>query len=423
MLQYFVWLVTFVSLWVTLVLLNYVALPPNEVRGLRQASLAIPERKERLRSFPKVSIAVPVYNEEEGIIKTLKSLIYADYPSDKKEIVIVNDGSIDKTSELVREFMKNHPNIILIDKPNGGKASAVNSALDIATGELFAVIDADSRIEKGAVKALASHFANQKTGAVISRIRVDSPKNSLERIQRFEYIMSSLTRLLMRNFGTLAITHGVLSMFRTNTLRQVGGFVKDRNNLTEDFEIALRMRRHGYLVEMEPCAVGYTCVPNTIKSVWRQRVRWSRGYIYNMWNYRDLFFAKGQGVFGVFQLPMNVLAVLLLILNVILISFDLLHRFFDFVVRSITLPDYFWTILDFPSVKEFMLGRNIQVTLPVALSLILGIYLIFAAHRLFNERFKHFVPMLAYILLMPYFMAANWIASVVQEVVKTKRKW
>ena len=408
MLQYVVGTITFVSLWVTLVLLNYVADGP---------------RTERAKRFPLVSIVIPAYDEQDSILKTVQSLLDADYP--KKEIIVVSDGSTDNTVRVVRKFMKQHPGIQLIDKKNGGKASAVNAGLAVARGELFAVMDADSRIDPQAIRALIPHFSNPQAGAVITRIRVDKPILFLERMQRFEYIMSSLTRFMMRNFGTLAITHGVMTMFRTKTLRELGGFVKDRNNITEDFEIALRLRRHGFLVEMEPKAIGYTRVPRTVHSVWRQRLRWSRGYLYNMMNYRDLFFAKGQGVFGAFQLPMNVIGVLLLVLNVGLISFDVMHRSFDFLRRSLSLPDYFWnTILDFPSLKEFILARNIQVTIPVLLSLVLGIYLVVVAHRLFNERIgKQIFPALVYVMVVPYFTAANWISSIAHEVVRTKRKW
>ena len=410
MLQYLIWAVTFVSLWVTIVLLNYIADAP---------------KRARLSHYPLISIGIPAYNEEEGVIKTIKSLLAADYPNSKKEIIVVNDGSTDNTAKVIRQFIKSHHEVKFISKPNGGKASAVNAALKVAKGEFFAVIDADSRIDRNAIKELLPHFENNKTGAVITRIRVDTPQSFLERMQRFEYIMSSLTRFMMRNFGTLAITHGVLSMFRTNVLRKIGGFVQDRNNITEDFEIALRLRRAGFVVEMEPNAIGYTSVPQSVRGVWRQRLRWSRGYIHNMLRYKDLFFSEKQGVFGAFQLPMNVLAVLLLILNVSLISYDFLDRGLNFLRRSFTLPDYFWnTVFDLPSVKELVLAHNIQIGLPVMLSFVLGLYLIFAAHRIFGERLrKEFAPAITYVLVMPYFSTVNWISSIFHEVVKSKRKW
>ncbi len=408
MLQYVLWGISFITLWLIIVWLNF---------------LYSESRPVRVKVWPKVTFAIPAHNEEATIVKTLSSLIDADYPS--KEIIVVDDGSTDSTADVVRGFIKTHPDVKLIVKRKGGKASAINAALRTASGELFGVIDADSRILPDAVKKMVPHVLDENVGAVISRIRVDKPGNFLERMQYFEYIMSSMTRFIMNNFGTLAITHGALSLFRVGLLRKLGGFVRDKNNLTEDFEIALRLKYNGYSIVMEPDALSYTVAPGTMSALWRQRMRWSRGYIYNLWNYRSMFFSRKHGIFGVFQLPVNVLAVLLLIGNVGIIAYDLLNRTFDFVFRSLTIPDYFInSILDWPSMSEFILGMNIQVYLPIFLAFVFGIYLILFAHRLFNERLrKHVAPLVAYTLVMPYFSTLNWANSIWKEAIRARRKW
>src|SRR3989344_1634652 len=275
MIQYFIWAVTFITLWLTIVWLNFLV-----------CDRTTPERK----NLPKITFGIAAWNEEKTILRTVKSILQADYPANKKEIIVVNDGSTDNTANVVKTFIKEHNCVKLVNKPNGGKASAINTAIDLATGEIFAVLDADSRISPDALNKMIPHFLDKKTGAVISRIRVDEPKNFLQIMQRFEYVMSSMTRFIMNNFGTLAITHGALSIFKTSTLRKIGGFVRDKENITEDFEIALRLRKNRYNVVMEPSAVSYTHVPETIKGVWKQRLRWSRGYIYNMWQYRSMIF-------------------------------------------------------------------------------------------------------------------------------------
>ena len=138
-----------------------------------------------------------------------------------------------------------------------------------------------------------------------------------------------------------------------------------------------------------------------------------------------MFFSSKHGLFGMFQLPVNVLAVILLIANVSIVAYDLSDRFTEFAIRSVTIPDYFWTtMLDFPTIKEFFLARDIQITLPLILSFVLGIYLIVFAHRFFKEELRrHITSAIAYMIVMPYFTTANWIVSVAKEVSRSKRKW
>jgi len=411
MMQYVLWGISFVTLWLTLVWLNFL--------------YAEPAKKRKFSVYPKISFGIPAFNEAETILRTVKSILAADYPSNKKEIIVVDDGSTDSTAGIVKKFAIKHPEVLLISKKNGGKASALNVALKNATGEFFAVVDADSRISANSVKKSLSNFTDKKIGAVISRVRVDKPKNFLERIQRFEYIMSSMVRKIMCNFGTLYMTPGVLSVYHIDVLRKVGGFTKDKHNLTEDLEIAMRLKYNGYLIKMEPESITYTHVPNTFSELWRQRMRWARGYIYNHLNYRDMFFSKRHGMYGFFQMPLNVLAVLLLVANIGIIVYDLSDRVFDFVFRSLTIPDYFFRqIMDWPTLQQFVLARNIQVYLPIIISFILGTYLIIFAHRLFKEQFRRqFAPLVSYIIVMPYFSTVNWLSSIWQEVTRSKRKW
>ena len=411
MLQYVLWGVSFVTLWITLVWLNFL--------------YAEPAPKKKFSDYPKITFGIPAHNEEATILKTVKSILDADYPSAKREIIVVDDGSTDSTASVVREFAASHPEVRLISQKNGGKASALNTALENASGDFFAVVDADSRIAPESIKKSLPNFTEDSIGAVISRVRVDEPRNFLERIQRFEYIMSSMIRKIMCNFGTLYMTPGVLSIYRTSLLSRLGGFTRDNNNLTEDLEIAMRLKHNGYLIRMEPESITYTHVPSTLSALWRQRIRWARGYIYNHIKYRDMFFSRKHGVYGFFQMPLNVLAVILLVGNIGIIAYDLLNRGFDFVFRSITINDYFWTrITDLPTIQQFILARNIQVYLPIFIGFVLGVYLIYFAHRLFKEQFrKQITPLLTYMIVMPYFSTLNWVSSIVQEVSRTKRKW
>lgn len=413
MLQYILWIILFFTLWLTIIWLH--CLFTEE-----------PQKKE-LKKYPKITLGISAFNEQKTIEKTIKSIIEAEYPNDKKEIIAVNDGSTDNTQQIVEELIRKNPdqNIILINQKNQGKAAGMNTALKKATGEYFAVLDADSRMSKNGIKLLLPYFYNDKIGAVISRVKVESPNKILEKIQFFEYVMSSMIRKLMSLIGTLHITPGVLSTYKTETLRKVGGFTKDRNNLTEDMEIALRLISKGYKIEMQPESITYTIVPKGLKKLWKQRIRWARGYIYNMWAYRKLMLSTKHGIFGIFQMPINVIIVITLIVNVIIIMINLLDKSTEFIYRSATINGYFIRkITEIPTTNELVLAQNYRILLPIGIVTLLGFYLIWQSHRKFNEKIsKNITGAIAYFLFIPYFTTINWISSIFQEVFKTKRKW
>ena len=217
----------------------------------------------------------------------------------------------------------------------------------------------------------------------------------------------------------------MLSTYRTAVLRKIGGFCHDRNNLTEDFEIALRLKKNGYNIKMADDAITYTRAPDSLKALWKQRVRWYRGYIYNNIRYRSMFFNKENGLFGVFQMPVNVLALALLLVNMIIIGSQIWRDLFNFIYRSFTIPDYFTSILtEWPTLKEFVIGRNLQITLPLILIVFIGIWMILRAHKMFEEKLlENIMAGLTYTFVLPYFTAANWFSALFNELFKTKRKW
>ncbi|MBW2986675.1 glycosyltransferase [Candidatus Woesearchaeota archaeon] len=413
MLQHVLWAILFVTLWLTIIWISVL--------------YAEEPKKAKLKRYPKVTIGIPAYNEAKTIGKTVDSIVKADYPKEKLEIIIVNDGSKDNTAKVAQEIIKKNKGykILLINKANGGKSSAVNAAIDAATGEFFAVVDADSRINSDAIKLVIPHFGDAEVGAVISRVRVDVQSKLLERIQFFEYIMSNMIRKLMAVIGTLAITPGVLSVYRTETLRELGGFTNDRNNLTEDMEIAMRLKYHGYKIEMETKSTTHTLAPMDMKTLWKQRIRWARGYIFNMWKYRSMLFSKKHGLFGVFQMPINILVVFLLITNISIIAYSFIDRMIEFTLRSTTIKGYFWTtLIEIPTLQELFLAQNLRIMIPIIMATVLGFFLILQAHKKFNERVTHnLIGAVGYFLFIPYFTTANWISSIFQEVLKTKRKW
>lgn len=412
MIQYILWIISFFTLWITVVWLTYIS-SNKEVK--------------KLKRFLSLTIAIPAYNEENNLEKTINSISKADYPKDKIKMIIVNDGSTDNTEEVALNIIKKYKNldIRLINKKNGGKASAINVALEKASTELFAVLDADSRIEKSSIKILVGNFEDPKTGAAISRIKIDSPKKMIEKIQRFEYIMSALLRKIMSTIGTLSMTPGVLSIYKTDLLKKVGGFTKEKENLTEDLEIAMRLKYKGYEIIMDHNSIAYTTAPDTLTKLWRQRIRWSRGYIYNHLKYKDMFLSKKHGLFGLFQLPVNAIAILLLIINVSIISIMFIKDTTEFIIRCFTINGYFinW-LIETRSIKEFILSTNMHIWIPLLIASLLGFYMVYKAHKQFREKiFRNALPIVAYFIFIPYFITANWISSIIKEIFRMKRHW
>jgi len=410
MIEYVLWTIAFIALFLTIVWINIM--------------YSHKEKKEQKSKTPLVSIAIPAFNEEEGIESTLESVVRLDYPENKLEIIIINDGSTDKTAQRIKNFIKKNPgsNIKLINKKNEGKAAALNTALEICKGELFACVDGDTTVDKDSLKNMMWRFQKKNTAAVISTIKVKNPDNMYGKIQRMEYLMAVLMRNLMTFTKTLHVTPGALSVYRTKILIKHGGF--DKNNITEDFEIAMRLKSLDYDVELEKNSVVYTNVPSNINSFWRQRIRWSRGFIHNHVKYKHMVLNKKHGNMGMFQLPLNIIAPILLITSIVVIAYMSISKLYEFGIRSVLIKGYFQThLLTFPSFKEMILGQNLKIVFPIIIGSILGIYLFYMAHKMNNEKIKNPGSTALYFLALPYMIASYWITAIIQEIMKIKKQW
>lgn len=373
------------------------------------------ERGKKL-VLPSVSVVVPVYNEEKTLGKTLRSLLAVDYPRDKLEVIVVNDGSTDNTEKVARSFSR----VVYIEQKNKGKAAAMNAGLRKATGELFSCLDADSFVKKDALKKNVQHFFDPRVGGVICAIKVYNPRRFIEKLQRFEYIMSVLIRKLMARVHALFITPGVMSVYRTNVLRSLGGF--SEGNLTEDFEMALRLHKHHYDVKIETEGVGYTIVPQTWRALFQQRVRWFRGFIYNVWNYRGLFFHKDYGVLGSFQLPIAVLGVAILLITMGLIGLKFLRAFFYRVLDFLNLGWDVFKLIEPPTFRSF-LSLDYMLIFPLVVGLGFVLFFLFKAHRESRERFRYPFSFLFYLWYYSIMLALCWTTAIIKETFKTKRQW
>ena len=415
--QYVLWVASFIGLWMTIVWLSILFLQDTDTK----------EKSLSTAQLPSVTIVVPVFNGKNVVLRTLESIKNLDYPPQKLETIVVDDGSSDTSAAVVQQFISLNQNmkvVLIRQAANKGKGASVNVALARASGDFFQVMDCDCRTEPNALRRMIACFHDVRVAAVIPTIKVETPRTAFEYGQRVEYIMSNLLRHLLSRMNTLFLTCA-MAVFRTRVLRSVGGFDGNKQNLTEDLEIALRLRSKKYVTTMAYDAVAYTHVPKTFYAVWRQRERWFRGFLYNHNKYKSMIGNPDYGLFGLFQLPLNILGVLVLLVTTVFVTYGGLTNFWDFLARSLTINGYFWNhVLDFPTTKELLLGQDVQVVLPLMFGTALGIWLIVLAHKGVQEKVLRYAAHIwLYFLVSPYLTALHWLNSIFKELVRAKRKW
>lgn len=312
--------------------------------------LAFFENQSKLKSKessyePIITVAVPAYNEERTLKKTVESILALDYPKEKLQVIIIDDGSKDDTLKIARRFER--LGVKVITKQNTGKGDSLNVALKAAKGELFTCLDADSFVNADCLKKMVSYFDDKRVMAVTPSLKVYQPRGLLRRIQSIEYLLGVYLRKVFAYFDAIHVTPGPFTVYRKSFFDKYGGY--DADNLTEDIEIALRIQSKGYRIENAIDACVWTTAPQKWAPLSIQRKRWYVGFMENVITYKHLFSPKYKDL-GLFILPGSfisvALAIILLvyivslmltdwykgILNLMAINFDLkslLHWNFD----------------------------------------------------------------------------------------------
>jgi cellulose synthase/poly-beta-1,6-N-acetylglucosamine synthase-like glycosyltransferase len=249
--------------------------------------------------LPAVSIIVPAYNEESTIAHSIASLRKIDYPAKKLEIIIVSDGSKDRTSKIVRENLKKDDNIIFLDnRQNKGKAACLNQAILLSKGEFVACMDADSEVATDILIKTLPYFQDRKVGAVTVSVEVKDPKNLLEKIIDIEYIIGlSLSLKALSFINAVHVTPGPFSIYRRTAIEKVGLF--DITSITEDLEIAYRIQKHRFRIENCTTTKVRTVIPRTLKSLYVQRKRWYSGALLTLMKHKEMIFNSRMGLFSI----------------------------------------------------------------------------------------------------------------------------
>ncbi len=370
-----------------------------------------------VKKYPSVTIIVPCWNEETTVSKTIHSLLNLDYPKDKLNILIVDDGSTDNTWQVVQKFA-NHPQIKLHTKENGGKYTALNYGLSKMTTDLVGCLDADSYVHKDALKQIVVYFQDKGVMAVAPSIKLWEPKTILQLLQKVEYSFGIFTRKLYHYMHAIYITPGPFSIFRKEVFEKLGGYRHAHN--TEDIEIALRMQKNGMRLAHAHTAIVYTVPPKTIRKLLKQRVRWSQGFIENAKDYREMFFRKQYGNVGMLILPMASISIISVVFVSIVSILGILQSLTTTFVRIQTIGfDYHFHMWNF---DWFYVNTQFVALIGIVVSLG-SISMIVMSKRLSEGKFEMGMDLIYYLTLY-IFIAPLWYGKAAyNSLLKIKPTW
>ncbi len=257
----------------------------------------IKRAKSIKRYRPLVSVMVPAWNEEVGILGTIESILKSSYR--KVEIIIVNDGSTDNSDRMIREFVEKyyneHPSprrrieIVYHYKQNGGKGAALNTAIELSRGEILMSIDADCIVMPDAIRNFVRYFADPKVMAAVGNVKVGNTRTIIGVIQYLEFLFSFYFKKADSLMDTIYIIGGAAGAFRRKALDVVG--VYNTKNITEDIDLSLRVQVAGFKIVYASDAVVYTEGASELRCLMKQRLRWKRGRFETFFENKSMFFS------------------------------------------------------------------------------------------------------------------------------------
>lgn len=377
------------------------------------------KRKKIKTKFPKVSILIPAHNEEKNIAKTLKSVLSIDYPKKKIEIIVIDNASTDKTSEIVKRFKR----VKLIKIPIAGKAIALNEGLKVASGEIIGVLDADSQVSKSCLKRMIGYFDDENVGGVTNFIKVDKRKGLLSKFQDIEYAISGLTKRLLSFLETFFILPGTLSLIRADLAKEIK-FSTD--TLTEDMDIALEIIKRGYKIENCLDSICHTEIPKRLKSWIRQRIRWYRGFIQNTIKHKDILFRKKFLNLGWFVIPIaGYFAILIGIYVTFLNFFDFVYNLFLTLksIKFIPIKDHIdLAIANFPKLGSFLYyPYSFVISLIIFFTSFFIFFIALKTLKKANLKIMFLLPL--YMMFYYTLIMISWAISLFLELIRWKKEW
>ncbi|MGA9548288.1 MAG: glycosyltransferase [Rhodomicrobium sp.] len=247
-----------------------------------------------------VSVIIPAFNEAKVIAASVRQILASTHR--KVRIIVIDDGSTDGTSDVVRASFAGDQRVSLVTTQNGGKARAINFGLAHADGDIIVVLDADTQFEPQTISRLVRWFADPTVGAVAGNAKVGNRLNMLTRWQALEYVTAqNLERRALATLGCITVVPGAVGAWRREAIVKLGGFPS--NTLAEDQDLTIMVQRAGYKALFDQQAIAWTEAPDTMDGLAKQRFRWAFGTLQCLWKHRRVNLNPRYGALGLVAMP------------------------------------------------------------------------------------------------------------------------
>ncbi len=331
-------IIFFASILLTKYFIYMVLSPWNEVINTHQQVVASKRLYKHIPYRPKVSVIVPAWNEQNGIITTVEALLLSTYKN--LEIIVVDNASTDNTARNVlaliqsrtnRHRAKRNKSRIVVKyayESKQGKGHALNHGLSIAKGEIILSIDADCYVPPQTVSNFVKYFEDPNVMAAVGNVRIGNTDTILGVVQYLEFLFSFYFKKAESLVNTIYIIGGAAGAFRREVFEKVGSY--SATNITEDIELSVRIQSHGMKIVYAPDALVYTEGAVTLAGLMKQRLRWKRGRFETFMEHRYLFFSmqrRHNTLLTWFILPLAIIGEIQLSLEILFLTFLYIFSF------------------------------------------------------------------------------------------------
>ena len=276
-----------------------------------------------------MSVLIPAFNEERVIQRSIAQVLESE--NVRLEVIVIDDGSADRTAELVQNSFGHDARVRLLKLENGGKARALNHGLEIARSDIVIALDADTQFEPSTISRLARWFASDdRLAAVAGNAKVGNRVNVVTRWQALEYITAqNLERRALASLGGMTVVPGAVGAWRKAAIVEVGGYPPD--TLAEDQDLTIAVQRAGWHVAHDQSAVAWTEAPQSVRQLARQRFRWAFGTIQCVWKHKRIMADGRPRGLAFLGLPQTIL-------------FQLLFALVSPIIDLALVVNIFWTV-------------------------------------------------------------------------------